>query len=545
MRLPIALAILLILGFATGATAANLLTNTSFEICTVEKLPDFWGNGRMGMAAPRWVLDADSWRKHWGVDETTSHSGKRSLRIDCPGDSADIALQARWLDIEKVNENYTLSFWAKSDRTDMPVTFGFEPPLKEVKVGTEWARYSVSALAYDKMLTIVLYPQGKGVVWIDDVQFELGNAPTDYAPSPNDSSLSENAVKRTVPDIKPFPIKPGKTKLTVVKIDANRRFLVDGVPFIPFATGWDNLPSREVIEDSAKAGFNAIFIYVGNGTLINDVKRVLDNANSFGLRVIVGMSGGITNENRSIYHAGLRNHPALIAWNVCDEPMGDDPTPDKAYALAKKMDPAHPAYVNYAPGFYMPKVLPTEISSLDQYTIGCGGEPLSQALNVDKLEAIAMPAGKPSWIWLQCTGNAYWMSREPTAPEEEAMVYLCLIHGARGFKFWVTKPLGAELWKEMKLLSREVRQLTPILYSLDAMPEATATPSGIHILGKANKGSGYIIAANALPNTVNAEIKAPGIKSAKVLFEGRKVAVVNGVIKDTFLGYQRHVYEVR
>jgi len=349
-----------------------------------------------------------------------------------------------------------------------------------------------------------------------------------------------------VPDTRTFPVKPGADKPPVVTIDEHRRFLVDGAPFIPFASGWDHLPSRQIIEEAAKAGFNALFVYVGNDTTIEDAGRVLDDANSLGLRVVVGMSGGITTKNRAIYLAGLRSKPALIAWNVCDEPMGDDPTPDMAYKLAKRMDPAHPAYVNYAPGFYMPKVLPTDISSLDQYTIGCGGSPLSQAINVDSLEAIAAPAGKPSWIWLQSSGNAYWMSREPTGPEEEGLVYLCLIHGARGFKFWIAKPLGAELWLEMKTLTREIRQLTPILYSLEAPPTVSVAPSDINLIGKTYRGRRYIIAANAAPTPVNAKITVSGGgKSATVLFENRRVKVENGVVKDGFLGYQRHVYEVR
>jgi len=183
--LNVAFAVIGLTVLVCGAVdAANLLANSSFEVCTVERLPDFWGNGRMGVASPRWVLDTDSWRAHWGVVTTTSHSGKRSIRIDCPGDSSDLALQARWIDAPNLNATYTLSFWAKSDRADMPVRFGFEPPLKDVKVGTQWARYSVTASAYDKTLTIVIYPQAKGVMWVDDVQFELGGEPADYAPSP-------------------------------------------------------------------------------------------------------------------------------------------------------------------------------------------------------------------------------------------------------------------------------------------------------------------------------------------------------------------------
>ena len=99
------------------------------------------------------------------------------------------------------------------------------------------------------------------------------------------------------------------------------------------------------------------------------------------------------------------------------------------------------------------------------------------------------------------------------------------------------------------MLAQEVRQLTPILYSLEPGPTVSATPSdrlGIHVTAKTHKGKRYIIAANAGPKPVQAQITVSGGgNSASVLFEKRRVNVSHGVIKDTFLGYQRHVYEIR
>jgi hypothetical protein len=537
--------LLVVVSIPACAATTNLLNNSSFEICTNEKIPDFWGPGGMGLSVPEYVLNPDSWRKRWGIDETTSHSGKRSLRIDCNGDASNLSLHAKWVDVPKLNVPYTLSVWLKADRENMPVSFGFEG-VQDQTIGTTWKRYWVTCNAYDALLTILLIPKAKGVIWVDDFQFEEGSQPSDWTPAPGDASLTGDAVHRIVPDVKPFKVRPGKKTLAVVKIDSNRRFLVDGVPFIPFSSGWEHTPTREIIQDTAKAGFNAITIWVGNDKKLEEVKKCFDDANSFGLKVIVGMSGGITDENRTMFMTSLKDHPALIAWNVCDEPQRDDPTPAKAYELAKKIDPAHPAYVNYAPGFYLPDKLLSDIASLDQYTIGCGYTPLDQAKNVDMLEKIAKPGGGPSWIWLQSSGNAYWIPREPTGPEEEAMVYLCLIHGVRGIKFWIDIPLNSELHKTMKMLTRELRHLTPIIYSIDTPPAVSVSPSSIHMIGKMYKGRKYVIAANTLPTKTTAEIKVPTTRSeATVLFENRKVKVESGVIKDSFEGYQRHVYEVR
>jgi hypothetical protein len=539
----------LILGVSLCPARAggNVLANSGFEVCTTEALPDFWGPGTMGISAPRWALDPDSWRQHWRVDSTTSHSGRRSMRIDCPGDPADLILYGRWVDLPVLNVPWTLSAWMKSDRADLPVDLTFQFGSKTVKVGPEWGRYSVTASPYDKTQTIIITPKGQGVLWVDDVQFEQADTPTDYAPAAYDAGLTGQAVHRPVPDRPPCRIRPGGTKTAAVTIDAHRRLLVDGVPFIPFTMAWGHLPNREMLQDCARAGYNAGLFLIGNDTDLAALRTCLDQANACGLKIILSMLGGITTENRTRFITAFREHPALLVWYVVDEPTGDDPAVRQAYDLAKRLDPARPAYINYAPGFYFPTVLPSDIASLDRYDIGAEPDgPIYQAQFADRLESIARPAGKPSWIVLQCSGYAFWMSREPTGPEEEALVYLTLIHGVRGLKFWVDKPLSLELWRTMKMLAGEVRQLTPVLYSLEPAPPVAAAQPEIHVLAKTWKGRTYVMAANAAATPVAARLAVAGAgRAATVLFEQRRVKLVDGVIEDTFLPYQRHVYELR
>ncbi len=549
--LTILFAILLLAAVASAFADKNVLANSSFEVCTTEKTPDFWGQGSMGIISNYWQERIDEWRTRWGVDDTVSHSGKRSLRIDCPGkDSTDLVAYAKWVDLPALNVPWTLSVWLKANREDMPVGITFQPGSKVVKVGKEWARYWVTASPYDKTQTVIISPQDKGVIWVDDVQFEQADAPTDYAPSSYDATLTGQAVHRMVPASRPFRWTPGGAKPASVSIDEHRRLIVEGKPFIPFGSGFWKLPTRKLLKTLAEGGFTAIVIMVKDENKIEDVERCLNDANSYGLKVICSMLGGITNKYRAELLTRFRSHPALIAWNVVDEPDGDHQYVKDAYNQAKKLDPSRPAYINYAPSFYFPTVLPTDIASLDRYDIGAEPDgPIYQAEFTDQLEKIAIPAGKPSWIWLQSGGNAYWMSRCPTGPEEECMVYLTLIHGLRGIQFHVDMPQSVELWRTMTMLAVEVRQLTPILSSIEPAPTVTAEPSGrlaIHVLGETYKGRRYAIAANAGPSPVDAKITVSGGgKSANVLFENRRVKVENGVIKDTFLGYQRHVYEVR
>ncbi len=532
-----------------GQAGENLLRNSSFETCTTEKLPDFWGPGGMGISSAHWQVNMDEWRTRWGVDDTVSHSGKHSLRIDCPGDATDLIAYARWVDLPVLNVPWTLSVWLKADREEMPVGFNYQFGSSQVKVGKEWTRFSVTSSPYDKTQTVIVSPGANGVIWIDDVQFEQGDAATDYAPAPADAGITGEAVHRMVADVPAFKNKPGGTRPASVRIDENRRFLVEGTPFIPFGPGFSNLPTTDLLKKTAAAGFSAVVLLLGNDEKIEDIRRCLDEANLLGMKVVGMLRNPATVKTRATIITSFRSHPAVIAWYVTDEPDGDHQYVKDFYSMARKLDPSRPVYVNYAPSFYFPEALPTDIASLDRYDIGAEPDgPIYQAEFTDQLEKVAVTAGKPSWIWLQSGGYAYWMSRSPTAPEQEAMVYLTLVHGVRGIKFWVDLPFSLEEWRTMKMLAQEVRQLTPILYSLETAPTVSAIPSdrlGIHVTAKTYKGKRYIIACNAGPKPVDATITiSTGGESANVLFEKRRVKVDNGVIKDNFLGYQRHAYEV-
>jgi hypothetical protein len=259
------------------------------------------------------------------------------------------------------------------------------------------------------------------------------------------------------------------------------------------------------------------------------------------------MARGVTLDTLKQFVIGLREHPALAVWFVYDEPMADDPMPKPAYDLAKELDPKHPAFINYQPAWYIPEVLKdNDIACLDDYPIP-GRRPLVIADCADKLERVALPAGKPSWIALQDCGYAYWISREPTGPEEECMVYLSMIHGMRGFLFFAAKSLSVELWKEMKQLAYEVKTLSPILYSTESAPSVSSPQGSIHLTAKQYQNDLYIIAVNELATPVNASLTLPEGFTGKLtlLFENRSVSLKNGKINDKFEGYQRHVYRLQ
>ncbi|MBI3922670.1 MAG: hypothetical protein HY318_14710 [Armatimonadetes bacterium] len=517
----------------------NLLPNSSFEICTTEKLPDFWGSGHWGLCAPRWIVDTEAWRRRWGVVEGVSHSGKRSLRIVGSAEPDDLKAVANWVGVE-AGKPYTLSAWLRSDTADLPVELELGGAGNErLKVGKEWQRYSVTGVPTESRITCTIRPAAEGTVWIDDAQLEMGAAASDFRVSPLDRALTGTAVHHARPRVPAYEVAPGP-KSVEVKIDEHRRFLVNGKPFIPFATGWEIQPTPEILRDTGLAGFNSICSWA-TARPAKEVRQLLDVASKNGLFVILWIHPSVNAGLLRQWVTELRDHPALIAWYVFDEPSTITPEIREMYDLVRELDPGRPAYINYVT--YSSDQL-GDIASLDDYPIP-NNTPAAIAGDAETLERFASKAGKPSWIWLQDMGNAYYVSREPTGAEAEAMTYLALIHGVRGIKFFAQKPRSGELWNHLGYLAREVRTLTPILYSLEQSPSSTVAPPAIHHVVKRFEGALYMVAVNATAEPVTATFTVPpSTGKASVLFENRTVRVVKGVMRDRFEGYQRHVYRL-
>ncbi|OGV33072.1 MAG: hypothetical protein A2020_07935 [Lentisphaerae bacterium GWF2_45_14] len=160
----------------------NILRNSSFEQCTLDKLPDYWGCIHWGISAPYWVIHYSEWVKCYGVDNTVAFDGKQSMRIENPFDKADhsgLTLRSCCMGT-KAKKKYTLSAYMKSQPEGMEVSFN----KKKLKLTGEWKRYTTEfvntgASSYADMMDV--FPLGKGTFWIDAIQMEEGTELSDYA----------------------------------------------------------------------------------------------------------------------------------------------------------------------------------------------------------------------------------------------------------------------------------------------------------------------------------------------------------------------------
>lgn len=187
----------------------NILHNSSFEQCTLDKLPDYWGCTHWGITDPYWVTHFDKWAENYGVDDSVHFEGKRSMRIHNPFDkpnSEGLLLRSVTLGTKK-NKKYLFSAYLKSAPAGMKVNFNG----RTISLSDKWKRYTTSFFndgnsPYHDMLNV--YPLGKGTFWIDAAQLEEGEKATPYHRSFESPALQTqegNQEKKisTVPQLRP------------------------------------------------------------------------------------------------------------------------------------------------------------------------------------------------------------------------------------------------------------------------------------------------------------------------------------------------------
>ncbi len=298
------------------------------------------------------------------------------------------------------------------------------------------------------------------------------------------------------------------------------------------------------------------FNYCFPAELAQPDMRFLDTCAEYGLLTSVNLTGvtrALAPEAAGWFAKKYRNHPALFSYYLCDEPdhaspaaCAEPPVLARAREEIRKLDPAHPTQATIIPWcssnlYSFRDVL--DISGGDCYVVR--GTPdnadlwevwrANEALHRSALDGevnIFIPRA----------------SSDITREENWAQAYMCLVGGAGGILWYEFEGAQAK-WDDFLALGKELRSLEPFLTGVELEKGLTfARDNGqLRGIGRATATQTALITVNLKPQAANATITAPFLahaREATVLFEGRTVPVVDGVIVDSFKGLERHVYVV-
>jgi hypothetical protein len=266
--------------------------------------------------------------------------------------------------------------------------------------------------------------------------------------------------------------------------------IVNKKQFFPFGFYCYSPVHKTLPEEEVVKGFNMISPYQKIlPETFSDRKAYMDRCAQLGMKVhynLLSVSGGggvgskiegltdlqkkerLLNEIRA-----FRDHPALLAWYVSDEPTRNRINPDSLiniYRLIKENDPWHPVSIVFMVPFMPSKQYADalDIVMADPYPIP--DVPVTQVGDAAGQLSAEFAGKKPVWIVPQAFGGGEWWGREPSLQELRSMTYQSIIKGARGIQYFVRQglnlfPKSAAAWAECGRMAIEIAELTPWLLS--------------------------------------------------------------------------------
>ena len=361
-------------------------------------------------------------------------------------------------------------------------------------------------------------------------------------------------------------------KFNEVKRDLLTGTLVaDGLPFFPvgFYCQWPVLNTFP--EEEAVKGFNLMSPYwnVDNKNRKERI-RFMDRCAELGMKVNYNVcnvaaggmkigAGNILTKEEKLHLLGkeieaLRDHPALLAWYLYDEPEGQGVPPDslqEAYDLIKELDPYHPVTIVFmAPHMADKYSKVMDIAMTDPYPVPNG--PITQVEEYVEILNGFFRYQKPVWVVPQAFGGSEWWTREPDPREVRAMTYLGLIHNASGIQYFIRKglngsPKSPAVWGECGAIAQEVMELLPSLAYGQPAPPAKVSAVEIQARTINRNGMFTILLVNTANKPYEFDLRLEGIDltmDVEVLFEGRKITMTDGKFTDFIDAYGTRIYRV-
>ncbi|MCU0456450.1 MAG: hypothetical protein MUE74_09125 [Bacteroidales bacterium] len=369
----------------------------------------------------------------------------------------------------------------------------------------------------------------------------------------------------TILSYKPNEVKTDR--LTGGLVVNKRQFFPFG--FYTYSPVHPTLPEEEVVK-----GFNMISPYQRIlSETFSQRKVYMDRCAEIGMKVhfnLLSVSGGggvnsliegITPDEKKERLVNeiiaFRDHPALLAWYIADEPNGYKISPDslqKIYELVHELDPWHPVSVVFMAPFLSSRLYADalDIVMADPYPVP--DMPVSMVGNTAGQLATEFAGRKPVWIVPQAFGGGEWWTREPTTQELRAMTYQAIIKGARGIQYFVRQglnlfPKSTGAWAECGRMAVEIAQLIPWLLSDEKTVTVRSGSENVIVTSAMHDGQLMIMAANKLNTPQRADFYMEGSCSgkARIIFENRSVNVSGGYFYDQLsaLGTQVYIMTVK
>jgi hypothetical protein len=355
-----------------------------------------------------------------------------------------------------------------------------------------------------------------------------------------------------------------------VRLDENKVTLVDGKPFLP--VGAMMVRPRDDLETVAAQGYTAVMEYTFFYWNDEAKKAWLDRLHELGLMAVIypysqsEMSKGerLRQPMSEKEIEGTRDlilkwkdHPALLAWYLADEPELHSTLPERLRQLdrlCRETDPYHPTIVlNNTPGgidtyaefcdILMPNPFP------GFYQNGGARRSIEYAYSLVKHAASALGGSRGVWMTPQTFSWADLRpdranERPPDFKELRNMYYQGIIAGSTGFIPYAYRHgrIHPSIRLGLGYLAKEMDLLKDGILAPAERSEFTASRDGVlHTLRRAENGL-YLIVVNVAnePREFTASVPQGGTWHA--VSEDHSATPQNGRLTDTLPPFASRIY---
>jgi len=357
-----------------------------------------------------------------------------------------------------------------------------------------------------------------------------------------------------------------------VKIDRySGGLIVDGRPFFPFGF-YCSTPVDHIfpVEDH-EAIFNTVTFYpYMKISHFKERQAYMDRCAAAGIKVnynVTGIVNGRDNNRKAdmrLYNKwknilkreilALRDHPALLAWNLNCESANGSISPDSVKTLCNVIripDPCHPVSVLYSDTLQAKASgWNADVVMIERQVIKDTGITDTE-LAVRALHNEFYPY-KPVWIVPQVSNDTGLCENAVTPGETCAATWLAVMNGITGIQNIPPKEpchstLSLMLWAEASRMALETAELAPFLLQYDDQPQYGCSIKEIRVKGWVKDSTAIILAVNTSgqPRNFTVDTRDSTLTGdGKVMYENRRVTLDHGRLNDIIDGCGIRIYKL-
>ncbi|MBQ4481470.1 MAG: hypothetical protein II943_12625 [Victivallales bacterium] len=265
-----------------------------------------------------------------------------------------------------------------------------------------------------------------------------------------------------------------------VTIGKDRNFYCNGSRFFPFFMGFIYEDPEKPVMSYLCATRGMTGCFTSGMGVPSKILRELDQAQHFGLKVMLAVGGDfaetadyeeqLRQQIAKILTPEILHHPALFAYNYCDEPWAREIPAykfDAAERIFREIDPYHPLFINESPRGVVSEYLADYAKHSDIYGVDLYPIPAAvrhSAIADKSMAAVgkysdlynAAAADKPVLMWLQgyqWHEDASPLAALPDAHELQFMLLDALMHDTKAILIYNDKTVKQSYYADLFAVS--------------------------------------------------------------------------------------------